>query len=146
MACIDAAIIKALVEHIGMNPDDIPTAGGGGSSGTSTATVIPVTWSDSAGKLFFTIPEGHDIEIGSSFLYPQSDGTLLKNYCVKKTSNTIVFTADAAKTLTFTSTNGGYKSDAPNNALPDNRNSGLFTPTLSNLGFIIGLLWTETIK
>ena len=27
MATIDAAIIKALVEHIGMNPDDIPTAG-----------------------------------------------------------------------------------------------------------------------
>ena len=24
MSCIDAAIIKALVEHIGMNPEDVP--------------------------------------------------------------------------------------------------------------------------
>ena len=28
MTCIDAAIIKALVEHIGMNPDDVPDDGG----------------------------------------------------------------------------------------------------------------------
>ena len=28
MSCIDSAIIKALVEHIGMNPDDVPTGGG----------------------------------------------------------------------------------------------------------------------
>ena len=34
MSCIDAAIIKALVEHIGMNPDDV-TVGG-----TSTDTVL----------------------------------------------------------------------------------------------------------
>ena len=27
MSCIDAAIIKALVEHIGMNPDDVPVGG-----------------------------------------------------------------------------------------------------------------------
>ena len=27
MSCIDAAIIKALVSHIGMNPDEIPTGG-----------------------------------------------------------------------------------------------------------------------
>ena len=31
MSVVDAAIIKALVEHIGMNPDDVPT---GGSSDT----------------------------------------------------------------------------------------------------------------
>ena len=35
MSCIDSAIIKALVEHIGMNPDDIPTDGTGGSSSSS---------------------------------------------------------------------------------------------------------------
>ena len=34
MSCIDSAIIRALVEHIGMNPDEIPTTGGT-SSGTS---------------------------------------------------------------------------------------------------------------
>ena len=29
MSSIDAAIIRALVEHIGMNPDDIGGSGGG---------------------------------------------------------------------------------------------------------------------
>ena len=32
MSCIDAAIIKALVEHIGMNPDDVPIGGSSGSN------------------------------------------------------------------------------------------------------------------
>jgi hypothetical protein len=40
MTCIDAAIIKALVEHIGMNPDEIPT--GGASSGTYTGEVLEI--------------------------------------------------------------------------------------------------------
>ena len=31
MTCIDAAIIKALVEHIGMNPDDVGTTTGASS-------------------------------------------------------------------------------------------------------------------
>ena len=35
MSCVDAAIIKALVEHIGMDPDDVPI--GGGSTGGSHA-------------------------------------------------------------------------------------------------------------
>ena len=41
MTCIDAAIIKALVEHIGMNPDDVPT-GGAASSGTYTGEVLEI--------------------------------------------------------------------------------------------------------
>ena len=36
MSCIDAAIIKALVEHIGGNPDDV----GGGDSSSNTG--IPI--------------------------------------------------------------------------------------------------------
>ena len=39
MSCIDAAIIKALVEHIGMNPDDVPI-GGGGSDTTSSSPLL----------------------------------------------------------------------------------------------------------
>ena len=35
MTCIDAAIIKALVEHIGMNPDDVPVQGGGSEDPTN---------------------------------------------------------------------------------------------------------------
>ena len=41
MTCIDSAIIKALVEHIGMNPDEIPT-GGAASSGTYTGEVLEI--------------------------------------------------------------------------------------------------------
>ena len=38
MTCIDSAIIRALVEHIGMNPDEVPIGGsGGGSSAASTS-------------------------------------------------------------------------------------------------------------
>ena len=40
MSCIDSAIIRALVEHIGMNPDEIPTTGGG--SGTYTGEVLDI--------------------------------------------------------------------------------------------------------
>ena len=38
MSCVDAAIIKALVEHIGMDPEDVPV--GGGSSHTSLETYV----------------------------------------------------------------------------------------------------------
>ena len=63
MTCIDSAIIKALVEHIGMNPDEIPT---GGSA--DTKTLFNATWStknvDSRDLLAFTLPEGEKPEIG----------------------------------------------------------------------------------
>ena len=42
MTCIDSAIIKALVEHIGMNPDEIPTGGTGG--GSSSSPFIDLSW------------------------------------------------------------------------------------------------------
>ena len=49
MSCVDAAIIKALVEHIGMDPDDVPI--GGGSTGGSHAEEI-MTMPDKVIKTF----------------------------------------------------------------------------------------------
>ena len=61
MSAIDAAIIKALVEHIGMDPDSVPT-----SQSSSRGTPIPVEWKVrdiNPGKaLVFTIPEGKRLE------------------------------------------------------------------------------------
>lgn len=57
---IDAAIIKALVEHIGMNPDDV------GTGSASRGTPIPVSWAISSADgmtfLKFTIPEGKTLQ------------------------------------------------------------------------------------
>ena len=41
MSTVDAAIIKALVEHIGMDPDSIPSGGGSTSGGTSDVSLLP---------------------------------------------------------------------------------------------------------
>ena len=61
MSVIDAAIIKALVEHIGGNPDDVVV---GGSSGRS---FLQAEWSTLSNDiLIFTLPEGQKIEIGTA--------------------------------------------------------------------------------
>jgi hypothetical protein len=58
---IDAAIIKALVEHIGMDPDSVPT-----NQSSLRGTPIPVEWKvrdNNPGKvLSFTIPEGKQLK------------------------------------------------------------------------------------
>ena len=58
MATIDAAIIKALVEHIGMDPDDV----GSGSS----SSIINATWSTKEIQghncLAFTLPAGVELK------------------------------------------------------------------------------------
>ena len=66
MTTIDAAIIKALVEHIGMDPDSIPSGGGSTSGGTTVVNGSLVKRGgtitvDSSNKLLLT-PE--DITIG----------------------------------------------------------------------------------
>ena len=57
---IDAAMIKALVEHIGMDPDSVPT------NQSSRGTPIPVEWKvidTNPGKvLAFAIPEGKQLK------------------------------------------------------------------------------------
>ena len=80
MSCIDAAIIKALVEHIGMNPDDVPI--GGGSSGSNlswkkvnlskfTTTDDEITFQDWINDMNKDL-----IHIGDIFRVRNSDGEL----------------------------------------------------------------------
>jgi hypothetical protein len=74
---IDAAIIKALVEHIGGNPDDVVVGG-------STETILPAIWTkhtDGDGLEFvhFTLPDGYEIKIGDAIiLYNPNTIELLK--------------------------------------------------------------------
>ena len=70
MSCIDAAIIKALVEHIGGNPDDV-TVGGGDS-------YVPVQWREyeMEGYNFagFTLPDGVELQYGDKITLVLSMG------------------------------------------------------------------------
>ena len=67
MTCVDAAIIKALVEHIGMNPDEVPIGGSGSSSGSTEAVnKLLQTYSLSEGKGFveaFNLKKAHQSEV-----------------------------------------------------------------------------------
>ena len=79
MTCIDAAIIKALVEHIGMNPDDVPIGGGSGSgsggSEQSSSTFLDATWDDTGSLYTFTLPEGQELDVGSIIRFQQQNST-----------------------------------------------------------------------
>ena len=88
MTCIDAAIIKALVEHIGMNPDDVTV--GGASSHTDIP--IDVNWSTYEGSNGYTYyridyPDGingRQINEGDIIVMEQKSkpGTFSYWYCV----------------------------------------------------------------
>ena len=60
MSVVDAAIIKALVEHIGGDPDSV------GTGSASRGTPIPVSWAITSAEgmtfLKFTIPEGKTLQ------------------------------------------------------------------------------------
>ena len=82
MSCIDAAIIKALVEHIGIDPDSV-----GSSNGNS---VINATWS--TGTLpdtpytirTFTLPAGETIKLGTCLkLYNKDKEQMVYFYCTR---------------------------------------------------------------
>ena len=91
MTCIDSAIIKALVEHIGMNPDDVPIGGGGGSgsgsgSGSgeqSSSTFLDATWTDNGGYFKFTLPEGQKLAVGSIIRFIEKNSTI-SNFLVNE--------------------------------------------------------------
>ena len=81
MSCIDAAIIKALVEHIGMNPDDVPI--GGGSSGSNLLWKKVYLYKFTTADGYFTYQDGLNnemnkelIQIGDIFRVRNSDGEL----------------------------------------------------------------------
>ena len=80
MSCIDAAIIKALVEHIGMNPDDVPI--GGGSSGSDLSWKKVYLQKFTTADDYFTYQDLNNdknkdqIQIGDIFRVRNSDGEL----------------------------------------------------------------------
>ena len=80
MSCVDAAIIKALVEHIGMDPDSV-----GSSNGSS---VINATWGTgtipetSYTCRTFTLPAGESIKLGTCLkLYNKDKEQVDYFYC-----------------------------------------------------------------
>ena len=75
MSCIDAAIIKALVEHIGGNPDDVVSGDGNNA--------IQVVWGRGKSDLItsldhdvrtFTLPPGESITTGTCLKFYSKDG------------------------------------------------------------------------
>ena len=132
MSSIDAAIIKALVEHIGMNPDEVPTGG------SSTDTIIPVTWStqnvDGYDMLAFSLPEGQKINYGTCLKLTGDGNNVTETewclYCVSNLSDTYRFRA-FGKVFPFTKTGNLYVADEIAvgmniQAIPDNSTTGLF--------------------
>ena len=80
MTCIDAAIIRALVEHIGMNPDDVPSGGAGGGVSSS---FLDATWDDSDGTYYkFTLPEGQKLAVGSIIRFREKSNSNISNVLV----------------------------------------------------------------
>ena len=67
MATIDAAIIKALVEHIGMDPDDV-----GGNPDSINSGVRPATWMTvDAGDhqvVAFSLPDVVELKYGDTII------------------------------------------------------------------------------
>ena len=134
MSSIDAAIIRALVEHIGMNPDEVPTGG------SSTDTVIPVTWStqnvDGYDMLAFSLPEGQKINYGTclklTYIYNGNNREWYL-YCVQRSSDGYRFRTPG-KTFDFKASGNLYVADEIAvgmniQAIPDNITTGLFKIT-----------------
>ena len=63
MATLDTAIIKALVEHIGGNPDDVVVGGGSDSSKLNATWSTGTLPGSSTTSPTFTLPEGENIQL-----------------------------------------------------------------------------------
>ena len=131
MSCIDAAIIKALVEHIGMNPEDV--VGGGGSS------MIQAEWSNNSDEIRVQLPEGTKIDIGTGIILSLAEGGPFGLYCMSidkdtsgtKTQYTFKSGQDSA-TIKMINEGAYYTLDIPFEALtglPDNQSTGIFNLT-----------------
>ena len=141
MSCIDSAIIKALVEHIGMDPDSV-----GGSS--ATTSVINATWSTikigGNDLLAFELPEGQTPKLGMclklSFDYQLSGMSEITAYCTEITddgelrfrledrTDVSSCSRDAEGKYVFSSIALGLNLKA----VPDNKTYGLFNTTTIN--------------
>ena len=126
MSTIDAAIIKALVEHIGMDPDSIPSGDGSTSGSTVDETWDNVDWSSMESNSDIFIPtkitidgteyvglqvnKGNDasIAIGTRMYIAQKDGTLHQMILVNNDNDVRVFTG---QTISYGSEGGRHVSD-----------------------------------
>ena len=141
MATIDAAIIKALVEHIGGNPDTIPdgTIGGGSNAKIS---FINCEWSVSNDKYVVKLPFNVEIGLGTcvKLNIAMNDGYLdTVFYCSKLPDVNNTFQEYTFSTgqddASFTLVKEGflnYTSDIEVGMLqnvPDNETTGMFNLT-----------------
>ena len=89
MSCIDAAIIKALVEHIGMDPEDVPATG-------DTKVNVSFGTTEQDGTTYITITENdtnQPIKTGDMFIVKHIDTSELSyHYCIER-ANFIKHTA-----------------------------------------------------
>ena len=134
MSCIDAAIIKALVEHIGMDPDSV-----GSSNGSS---VINGTWGtgtipeSSTTARTFTLPAEESIKFGTCLkLYSKDNEQVDYYYCISIDirSNTGQYTfkeLNSGSSLTIVRVdNTCYFADLDTSDyvdVPDNKTTGVF--------------------
>lgn len=130
---IDAAIIKALVEHIAMDP---------GSVG-SNPTFLNATWSiNEIDEFTFTLPEGQSLEIGSAMkIISKESNTDLIAYCVNKTTsdNTTTYELRYLNDLTvdmkIALENGVYITRIDNKYadIPNNTTTGIYNITIDDV-------------
>ena len=141
MSCIDAAIIRALVEHIGMDPDSV-------GSSSATTSVINATWSTiKTGEydmLAFKLPEGQTPKLGMclklSLDYQLTGRSEITAYCTEITddgelrfrfedrTDVSSCSRDAEGKYVFESVALGLNLKA----VPDNKTFGLFNITSLN--------------
>jgi hypothetical protein len=154
MSCVDSAIIKALVEHIGMNPDSVVGSGGG---------IIPTTWTtvniENKDYTAFTLPTGVEIKRGSCLVLKGKGEiapyTRIEYYC------TMLGEIDGMPTYEFSSylvnpiqivfRDGKYviisNGFSDNFEIPDNNDYGFFgIETVADCARVIGVLVSRIVK
>ena len=133
MACVDSAIIRALVEHIGMDP---------GSVGSSP-TFLNATWGiNEIDEFTFTLPEGQSLEVGSAIKFTSKDNSMtIVLYCVNKTTSDGTTTYELRNSAALTDRmdirleDGVYitRIKSTNVNTPDNVTTGIYSITIDGV-------------
>ena len=92
MSSIDAAIIRALVEHIGGNPDDIPDDNTWATMEQSPS-LIPASITDN-GKVYIgleNVSKGHSYMIGARLYIEDINNIVHRLVLVEQTYNQLIF-------------------------------------------------------
>ena len=135
MSSIDAAIIKALVEHIGMNPDDI--GGGGGGDEYKIFDYITITINDkvilhSSMPLAYLIRHGHIIRLKTTtgetidYICKSITGTLYVFSSVDGTSSSSCYIDSSSTEVSINLKYSNVDFEAP-----DNVSTGYMAPRSS---------------